>query len=320
MRHVVAIVVALTFCACGMAIGGVRVVDPLRAALDAPFDPTQSAALFVGVRDFTHDKTLTEVRYAVDDAVDLAYLLAIESKPALVSPERVVLALSGEAQKPQSRERLAALVAAGAQEQHAELSDILLALERQARAAEGSGLLIFAFATHGINDDGAQYLLAADSLLRRHHETAIAETTVRNIASESHAGRSLVLIDACRKKLTSDSRGEPDPRCAAALVRAMSRIHGQVVFSAAAAGEYAYDDDVRKNGVFTAAIIDGLRCALKRQPNGIITADALATMVNAQVLTWIQKHHDPYARRGTQFTADGMAKSMPLAICGASRR
>lgn len=43
------------------------------------------------------------------------------------------------------------------------------------------------------------------------------------------------------------------------LLRAMSAVHGQVVLAAAAAGQYAYDDDDRRNGVFTAAVIDGLR-------------------------------------------------------------
>ena len=57
------------------------------------FEPSQSAALFVGVRLFPYDGSLTEVRYAVDDAIDLATVLALEDHVRLVEPSRVVLAL-----------------------------------------------------------------------------------------------------------------------------------------------------------------------------------------------------------------------------------
>jgi hypothetical protein len=316
MRHVASIVVALTLCAAGAVIGGVKEAEKT----DTQFDPAQSAALFVGVREFTHDPTLVEVQYAVDDAIDLAYLMSVELKPALVTPERVVLALSGEAQKAQSRRNLAALIAAGAHLSHTTHSDLLVALDQQARTVERNGVLIVAFATHGINSEGAQYLLASDSLLR-HPETTISEIKVRDIASGSDAFRSLILLDACRQKLTSESRnGEPDPRSAAGLIRAMSRIHGQVVLSAAAAGEYAYDDDKRQNGVFTAAVIDGLRCAMKRSSSSVVTAESLATYVESRVLRWITTNRDAHRRRATQFTSEGMARQMPLAICASSRR
>ena len=88
--------------------GGVtRKAKPLP---DGPVDAAESAALFVGVREFTHDRTLAEVRYAADDAIDLAYLLAIERVPRLVDPRRVVLALSGKPRKPESETRLIALL------------------------------------------------------------------------------------------------------------------------------------------------------------------------------------------------------------------
>lgn len=79
------------------------------------FDPAQSAALFVGVRRFPYDTKLTEVRYAVDDAVDLAFVLAMDRRARLIDPARVILALSGEPQKQQSQENLGRLRAAGAQ-------------------------------------------------------------------------------------------------------------------------------------------------------------------------------------------------------------
>ncbi|MBV9493533.1 MAG: hypothetical protein JOZ54_04760 [Acidobacteria bacterium] len=98
------------------------------AAESSPFDPAQSTALFVGVRTFAEESELAEVRYAVDDAIDLAYALAIDRSAPLVLPSRVALALSGEPQKATSRERLRELKAAGAKVYPARNEDILYRL------------------------------------------------------------------------------------------------------------------------------------------------------------------------------------------------
>src|ERR1700686_2757436 len=116
MRHALLVVVAVLVSPAVPVLAGVLVPPPpgrpSEADVSGGFDPAQSAALFVGVRDFTYDETVTEVRYAVDDAVDLAYVLAIGGKPHLVEPGRVILALSGDPQKPRSQQKLEALIAA----------------------------------------------------------------------------------------------------------------------------------------------------------------------------------------------------------------
>jgi Caspase domain len=285
-----------------------------RQAEPGPIVPEDSAALFVGVREFAYDETLAEVRYAVDDAVDLAYVLSIDIGSRLVDPKRVILALSGDPQKPQSQRRLDTLIGAGATVKSAGQSDVLMHLEHQARLVGKDGLLVVAFATHGVSDEGIQYLLTASSLLQ-HRETSISESKVRDIVVRSRVPRSLILVDACREILTTHTRaGEADPQSAAALMRALANTHGQVVFSAAAAGGYAYDDDARRNGVFTAAVIDGLHCEAPADPRGLITVDTLATFVEDRVLTWIRQR-DPTVTHATQLHCVGATKSMPLAAC-----
>ena len=74
-----------------------RVPESIRST--EGFDASESAGLFVGVRSF-RDSWFAEVPFAVDDAVDLAYLFALQL--ALIAPERVVLALSGEPVKAES--------------------------------------------------------------------------------------------------------------------------------------------------------------------------------------------------------------------------
>lgn len=51
--------------------------------------------MFVGIRRFTHDADLDPVRYAVDDAIDLAYAVSLDRSVPLIAPDRVALALSG---------------------------------------------------------------------------------------------------------------------------------------------------------------------------------------------------------------------------------
>ena len=303
----------------GTAIhAGVIPYDPdRRVDAAAPVEPSHSAALFVGVRDFVDDDTLSEVEYGVDDAVDLAYAIAIERRPQLVEPKRVVLALSGVPQKPRSQRSLETLLAAGATRRQASQSEVLTLLEQQSRAVGRHGVLIVAFATHGINHEGTQYLLTASSLLR-HRETGITETKVRDIVSQARVQRALILIDACRESLTSDTRnGVPDPRSAAAMLRAMADISGQAVLSAAAPGQYAYEDHDRRNGVFTAAVIDGLQCAAASDARGYVTVETLRAFVEERVLTWIRRHRDRDAKQATQLQSEGRSSAMPLSVCGA---
>jgi hypothetical protein len=319
VRQFSCILVALLLADAGVAVAGVIPFDPQRRVdVAAPVEPGDSAALFVGVREFLFDDTLTDVKYGVDDAIDLAYVLAIERKPHLVEPNRVVLALSGDPQKPQSQRNLEALKAAGAVVRPASQSDVLTLLEQQAGAVGTNCVLIVAFATHGISYEGTQYLLTSTSLLK-YRETNVTETRVREIVAQARVPRALILIDACRRGLTSDTRNGTDPRSAAALLRDLAAINGQVVFSAAAAGEYAYDDDNRRNGVFTAKVIDGLRCAATTDARGYVTVETLHDYVEEQVLVWIQKNRERDAKQATQIHSEGKSGTMPLAVCGASR-
>ena len=305
----------VAFSLCVAAVAGVRPATT-RARVAGAVKVAESAALFVGVREFPDDATLTSVEYAVDDAVDLAYVLALERDPPLLAANRVVLAISGEPQKDESKANLRRLVAAGARVATARKTEIVKSLVAQASAVGPNGLLIVSFATHGTNDGGTQHLLASDSLLR-HPDTCVTETKIREIVTDAQVPRAIILIDACRERLTRDIRsGTASPHSAAAkLLEDLGRINGQVVFSAAAPNQYAYDDDARRNGVFTAAVIDGLRCHAAKDENGFVTVATLNRYVEDRVLGWIQKHRDPNARRATQISSEGRSAAMPLAVC-----
>ncbi len=182
------------------------------------FDPAQSAGPFVGVRRFPSDPTLSDAPYAVDDAVDLAHLLSLGLDPPLILPERVHVALSGEPQKPESRDRLKELEDAGAQSSEAMKQDIERALEKQAKAAGPGGLLVVSFATHGACSRGSDYLLTASSLDRALAPTSLAVQSLMRTVSRSAAPRRLVFLDACR-----EPRKPRSPSTRGAMLRASSR-------------------------------------------------------------------------------------------------
>ena len=87
----------------------------------AGFEPAESAGLFVGVSRFA-DSGFAPVPFAVDDAIDLAHLFALELR--LIEPAKVTLALAGEPKKPETAERLAVLTSGGARQTEAKQTDI----------------------------------------------------------------------------------------------------------------------------------------------------------------------------------------------------
>lgn len=290
-----------------------RSVRPLvNASLLTPsqFDPAQSAGFFCGIRRFSN-KELTEVQFAADDAVDLAYTFALE-KTDLLRPSRVTIALSGNPSKSNSKERLRRLKAAGARiVMDASGEKLRQLLHEQATLAGRGGVFITSFATHGFNSDGIPYLLAPDSKFLD-VETSLSVPDIAEIAGRSTA-RSLILLDACRERVSSVTRaGLVERRAAATLMDKMTRVEGQVIFSAAAPGGYAYDDPKRGNGVFTAEIIESLRCA--GTDRGMVTVEQLAKDVEREVLRFLKKRN-PSLKKATQLSTEGSTVSMPLARC-----
>ncbi len=293
----------------------VRLMTELPRRASTRFDRMQSAALFVGVRHFTSG-SVEEVPYAVDDAIDLAYVFALERRVRLVPPRRVVLMLSGHPVKPDSRRRLRDLQDAGADVRfRADAGDIRAALREQAALAGRDGMLVVSMATHGFLQNGSDYILGASSVVRD-PATMIANTDMFEAIASSATQRSLVLVDACRERMVSGTRSVlANTMSAVPLARRMGHARGQAVFYAAAAGQWAYDDREARNGVFTKAVIDGIHCGAAKV-RGVVTAETLAGYVERNVHTWIRINRDPNVRSATQVSMDGEARNMPLAQCG----
>jgi hypothetical protein len=290
-----------------------RSVEPakLADALASPkFSREKSTGLFVGVRDFPHDETL-EVPYAVDDAIDLAYRFTLDQRVGLVPARRAILVISGSPQKEESKQRLNELKDAGVRIVRNAISDEILDLlkEQSARAGD-DGIFVLSIASHGFQQHGDAYILGSTSSFGA-PETSLRAATIFDVAAQ--AGRSLIFMDACRDRI--GSRGAtPDPAAAAPLIRRMKNVRGQVIFYAAAPGEYAYDDRVHRNGVFTKAVLDGLD-GQASAPRGVVVVEALHRFVDRQVRNWILENKHRTVDPATQISMEGETRNMPLCEC-----
>lgn len=258
--------------------------------------PASSAGVFIGIEKFSYDFSLQDVAYAVNDAVDLAYAVAIER--GLVPANRVLLLLAGEP-GPHSRDRLDKLIAAGARRQSARQADIYSLVKEQSRLVGEGGVLLISIATHGFRD-GAEYLLMAeDSLLQ--FGTGVTADNLLQATEAGSSGLRLLILDACREQLVKPQRrgsgrgGEPDHRSVMLneFVEKMASRPGYAVFSAASEGEYALARD--GNGFFTRAILDGLRC---KEGERLKTLAGLSSFVRSAVKTRSGDQQHPELRVG----------------------
>ena len=102
---------------------------------------------------------------------------------------------------------------------------------------------------------------------------------------------------------------------------AISKTEGQVVLSGSTLGGYSYDDHELKNGVFSAAVVDGLKGKATADEYGFITASGLAVYVNDRVLQWVVDHRSDQggALKGIEARVSASAAQMPLAVDIAAR-
>jgi hypothetical protein len=275
-----------------------------------------SAGLFVGVRDY-EDPALHPVLYAADDAVDFAHQFSIALQ--LIDPKKTVLLISGEPQKAESRDRLRVLVAAGVALDQPSVGAVYHHAIELGRLTESNGLLVATFASHGFTEGGTSVLAMAGTRKRRPVLSGLRMDAVFDDLSQSHALKRLALIDACRERFEGKTRSH---RCfqeplGDAFHRAMSKTQGFAILAGTGRGGYCYDDDERKNGVFSASVIDGLRGEAPGDANALITVGSVAGFADARVSDWVLRNRPSHRQQSLGITAIYDPESMrdlPLAI------
>lgn len=288
----------------------------------AGFDIEHSAGLFIGIREFS-DPAVPPVAYAVDDAVDLAHLFALELD--LLDARKVVLALSGEPQKAESQQRLAELQERGARRIEATNDEIYKNARSLGKATGEQGIYVVTVASHGLLDQGQVVILPKNSWGQRPVHTGVHLAALIDDVTRSVAPRRLVIADCCRVRRQSGTRDFEETKQERRLAMELARFfcdelagkRGLASLNGATHDGYTYDDHETRNGVFTGALIAGLRGAAAVAGKDLITLGDLAEYADRHVSDWVRLHHPEHTDRclGIRFESDPHEMShLPLAI------
>jgi hypothetical protein len=301
------------------ARGALTRLLPVAVREQQQFDPAMSAGLFVGISNFVDSRgepsaEIQRIPYAVDDAVDLAGLFAIDL--GLIDPRRIHVALSGKPTKKQTVATLATLRKAGAEVVDASYHTLITQLDAVRAQAGAQGMLVTSFATHGYNNKGNDRLLCQDSLMSHLDMTSLPlQELLTRVAGAPGARRRVVFVDACREVLVI-GRGLRAEAMAESFKAAMSSARGTVVLSATVVGGYSYDNHVEKNGVFTSCVLKGLRGEAASDEHGFVTPRTLAAYVHQGVRSWVVNNRAGQLQESTGISVqlDGAGAEMPLAV------
>ncbi|NJL29939.1 MAG: caspase family protein [Thermoanaerobaculia bacterium] len=192
-------------------------------------------------------------------------------------------------------------------------------LRLQQAEAQSKGLFLVTVASHGLTVQGGDFLVAADTLWDHIPHPAVAVSQFLDQVATTEAQRCLVLLDACRERLWAGQRGR---RGAAAepmsesFANAIASASGLAMLAATTRGGFAYDDLARMNGVFTAAVIDGLSGEAAADDQGFITVGTLAVYVQKRVVAWVRAHRkdDAWCSKGIGRQIEGDAEALPLVV------
>ncbi len=168
--------------------------------------------------------------------------------------------------------------------------NILRRLSNLAAAVPKDGLLLFAFAGHGIEVDGRAFLLPSDAQVSDDvmllEQTAVNVTQIREWVRQTGVRQVLMLLDACR----NDPRGrsDTDNPLTTNYTRAFSfdtrnrEVEAFVTIYATAIGRRAYEYKEKKQGYFTWALVEGLKGGAANE-RGEVTLDNLIKYLQERV-------------------------------------
>lgn len=204
-------------------------------------------ALIVGV-DSYEDKQISALYAASNDANALADAF---TRYAGFPKEQVILLASNQPAERQPTR-----------------GNVLLRLANLARLVPKDGLLLFAFAGHGIERNNQAFLLPADAKMsdniRILQSTALSVGEIKDWVQEMSVKQVIILLDACRNDPTA-GRGDAPNRMTEAYRRGFDfdSQNGQVeafaTLYATRVGERAYEYAEKKHGYFSWAVVEALR-------------------------------------------------------------
>lgn len=169
--------------------------------------------------------------------------------------------------------------------------NILRRLSNLQGVVPAEGLLVVAFAGHGIERGGRAYLLPGDAQMSENlallEETAINVEVIKNWIRHTGVRQVLMIIDACRNDPIA-GRGDEENVLTEAYTRGFrfdvrnQEVTAFATLYATDIGHRAYEDRERKQGYFTSALVEGLKGGAANE-NGEVTLGRLVRYLEETV-------------------------------------
>jgi tetratricopeptide (TPR) repeat protein len=184
-------------------------------------------------------------------------------------------------------------------------TNILRSLSLLRRSVPRDGLLLVAFAGHGIERSGRAYLLPADAILEGDiqmlEDTAVNVEKMKSDIRATGVRQVIFFIDACRND-PEPGRGVGGNPLTPSFARSFDfdlrnrEVNAFVIFYATSVGQRAYEDKVKKQGYFTWAIVDGLSGKAANE-RGEVTLASLVEYVQETVPKYVHRDLGAYKRQ-----------------------
>jgi uncharacterized caspase-like protein len=258
-------------------------------ALDAPIKnlpaKTKRWALVIGI-DRYEDSQIAQLSGAANDAKFLADALI---RYAGFPEDQVILITSDSSTNRPTR------------------GNILRRLSNLRGVVPKDGLLFIAFAGHGIERGGHAYLLPTDSQvsddLRLLEDTAVNVTRIRDTIKEAGIQQVVFIVDACRNEPTSGRADAENPLTASYINGFNFDVRNKEVTAfatlfATSKGKISFESKDKRQGYFTAALIEGLKGNAANSRGEVTLAslvDYLEVTVKKRVQAEIGKVQQPFA-------------------------
>ncbi len=161
----------------------------------------------------------------------------------------------------------------------------ILASMRETLAGASADQTVFVYlAGHGHVEKGQYYYIAYDTEVDRVAETGVPLARIKALFDASKSHRVFLWLDFCHSGgILVRGRRPPMPDDRFVIERAISVVQGQgkVIVAACSPSQYAYEDQTIGHGLFTDALLRGLRGGAK--VNGEVTANSLYDFIDREI-------------------------------------
>jgi hypothetical protein len=222
--------------------------------------PNKTFVLIVGVNDY-QDSNIPKLKYAESDAQSVYRFFATERKSP-TTKDRVQILLGKDATRVKIMKAI-----------HDHLA---------LKATDSTDMAILYVAMHGFADARDTYLGGCDTDLTALRATTIASSDLRDAWDEIRCGHKVIVADACHSGGLEGLRGV----AGVAYEKASGepeKSRATVSFFASGANELSAEDKNMGGGVFTAALLSGLRGEADEDGDGRVTAGELSRYLVRQV-------------------------------------